>query len=606
MDARKGHIARRATLALQILLLVAPLAIGLAWRIVTDDSAYVTFRCAHNLASVRGLTYDPPLSDPPKSPLYVLVLWLPATLGLPLPQTGLILSILGWEVLALAIYSLCQATHRPVAAIVSAALVALSPVFVSALGTEISWVVALAWVAMALSASERWRLQTGALVLMLCLRFEISTLATAALLLGIRWIKRRRFPLKPTSAIAIVAIVWMGSAMLGLASPLSPPYLSPTRWLGTIERLLGESDLYWLFPPAIALGLFSLRKSPRILWTGLLWVALIALSGDAIAGALIATLGSLLAGLGIDMLALTILATIKPRNIHTPLHRLALAAGVVLILMSPLAMAQASSLLHHYRFRPTIRQAVERQAGDWLHAHSEPTASVLSSARVGFLASRATLRWAGETSDAAAFAALVETLAKSPPDYCVSYRDLHWDRMTHTGWFQDDYTSVLTFSSSHDTTSSLTIWRYAYAEKPQPVEATFGDRIRLVSFAAPDSLASGQTLEVRLYWKALQPLEEDYIVFVHLLDASGELVASHDGPPRDRESPTSTWLPGDVVPDVHRVALEPDTPGGTYQLWVGIYTWPDIERLPIRDREGVEQINRTLFLRTVEVNSKDE
>jgi hypothetical protein len=195
----------------------------------------------------------------------------------------------------------------------------------------------------------------------------------------------------------------------------------------------------------------------------------------------------------------------------------------------------------------------------------------------------------------------VETLAKTAPDYCVSYRDLHWDRMTRTGWFQDDYTAVLTFSSPNDTTSSLTVWHYAHTDKPQPVEATFGDQIRLVSFAAPDSAVPGQALDVRLYWKALQPLEEDYIVFVHLLTGSGELVASHDGPPRNRESPTSTWLPRDVVPDAHSVDLGEDIPSGTYQLWVGIYTWPDIERLPVRDREGVEQVNQTLFLRTVEV-----
>jgi hypothetical protein len=604
MDAQKSQNSPK-TILVSLLLLTVPLAIGLAWGTVTDDSAYVTFRCAHNLAAGRGLSYDPPLSNPPKSPLYVLVLWLPATLGIPLPQLSLVVSVLGWGTAALAIYSLCQTMHRSTAAITSAVLMALSPALIPALGTEIPWVVALAWIALALSASERWRLQTGALVLMLCLRFEISTLATAVLLLGIRWIKQHRFPLKPTLAIAIVAIAWTGSAMLGLASPPSLPSLNLTGWLDTIKRLLGESDLYWLFLPAIGLGLFSLRASKGA-WIGLLGATLVALSGDALAGALIATLGLLLAGLGIDMLARAILKTIKIRNTDTPLHRLALVAGVVLVLTSPLAIAQASSLLHRYRARPTTRQALERRAGAWLRANSEPTATILSSARVGFLAERPTLPWDGDASDAAEFAALVEALAKNSPDYCVSYRDLHWDRMRRTGWFQDDYTAVLTFSSPHDTTSSLTIWRYAHTEKPQPVEATFGGRIRLVSFAAPDSVTSGQTLGMRLYWKALQSLEEDYIVFVHLLDASGELVTGHDGPPRDRESPTSTWLPGDVVPDVHPVELGDDIPAGTYQLWVGIYTWPDIERLAVRDREGVEQINRTLFLHTIEVKSNDE
>jgi len=599
MDARKNPISPK-TILVSLLLLAVPLTIGLAWGIVTDDGTYVTFRCAHNLAAGCGLAYDPPLSNPPKSPLYVLVLWLPATLGIRLSQFSLVVSAFGWGTTAMAIHSLGQGMDKPIAAIVSAVLVALSPAFILPLGTEIPWVVALAWVALALSASERWRLQTGALVLMLCLRLEISTLATAALLLGIRWIKRHRFPLKPNLAIAIVAIAWLGSTALGLAPPLSPPDLNSARWLDAAERLLGESDLYWLFPLTIGLGLFSLRASKGA-WAGLLGAALVAWSGDAIAEALIATLGLLLAGLGIDAISREILKQIKTHDARTPMYHLALSISVMAILVSPLAIAQATSLLHHYRARPTIRQALERQAGAWLRAHSEPTVTILSSARVGFLAARRTLPWDGDASDAAEFAALVETLAKNSPDYCVSYRDLHWDRMIHTGWFQDDYTTVLTFSSPHDTTSSLTIWHYVHAEKPQPVEATFGDRIHLVSFAATDGLTSGQTLDVRLYWKALQPLEEDYIVFVHLLDANGQLVASHDGPPRERESPTGTWLPGDVVPDVHHVALKPDISAGTYQLWVGIYTWPDIERLPVRDREGMEQINQTLFLRAVEV-----
>jgi hypothetical protein len=603
MDARKNSNSLKAILV-PLLLLAMPLAVGLAWEFVTDDSAYVTFRCAHNLAAGSGLTFDPPLGNP-ESPLYVLMLWLPAALGLSLPQTGLIISALGWGATALAIRSLCREMGRPIAATISAVLVVLSPVLVPTLGTEIPWVVALAWVAIALSVGERWRLQTGALVLLLCLRFEISTLVIAALLLVDRWIRRQSFPLKPTLAIVLVALAWIGSAMLGLAFPLSLPDPNPAGWLDAIERLFGESDLYWLFPPAIGLGIFGLRKS-KSTWVGLLGAAFIGLNGDAIAGALIASLGLWLAGLGVDAISRKLLDQIEACEARTPVYRLTLSMSVVAIVASPLVTAQAASLLQRYRARPTIGRALERQAGDWLCAHSEPAASVLSSARVGFLADRSTYPWNGEANNAAEFAALVETLAKSPPDYCVSYHDLHWDRMTRTGWFQDDYTPVLTFSSAHDAASSLTIWRYAHAEKPWPVEATFGDRVRLVSFAATDSTSPGQTLDVRLYWEALRPLKEDYIVFVHLLDSSGALIAGHDGPPRNRESPTSTWLPGDVVPDVHRVTLEPDTPTGAYQLWVGIYTWPAIERLPVRNQEGTEQVNRTLFLHMIEVKSNGE
>jgi hypothetical protein len=90
-------------------------------------------------------------------------------------------------------------------------------------------------------------------------------------------------------------------------------------------------------------------------------------------------------------------------------------------------------------------------------------------------------------------------------------------------------------------------------------------------------------------------------VFVHLLDADGRLVAQHDGPPMEGRYPATAWLPGDVVPDVHRIALGPDTPAGTYQLQVGMYGWPSLERLPIWDEHGVEQINGVIVLQSVQV-----
>ena len=49
-----------------------------------------------------------------------------------------------------------------------------------------------------------------------------------------------------------------------------------------------------------------------------------------------------------------------------------------------------------------------------------------------------------------------------------------------------------------------------------------------------------------------------------------------------------------------------DTPVGAYQLWVGIYTWPDIERLPVRDSKGTELANRTLLLGSVQVQTRND
>ncbi|HUT18894.1 MAG TPA: hypothetical protein VM366_07015 [Anaerolineae bacterium] len=604
MDTRQDHTSLTPLvplLVLRSLLLIVPLAIALVWGSTFGDDAYVAFRCASNLAAGRGLIHDGPagLCAPLESPLYVLVLWLPAALGIPLPQAGLILSALGWGIAALAIYGFGQAMHRSVAGITAAALVAFSPTFVSALGTQVPWVIALACIAATLGARKRWRMQTGAMVLMLCLHFAPITLATAALLLGVRWIKTRRFPLGPAVGMAVVTLVWVVLAGWGMLSSPSLPSLDPTAWVHVIEQLVHESEFYWLYLPAICVGLVSLRTSGSALWVGLPWIAIAALRVDTLSSSMLATLGSALAGLGVDSLTRTIL---KPAQTRRP----ALAASLVLILASPLAIAQASSLLYRHRLRPVVRQALEGQAAAWLRAYSEPAATVLSSARVGFLSERGVLPWDADASDASQFAALAATLSKHPPDYCVSYRSLAWDRLVRTAWFQGDYASSQRFLSPYDAASPVTVWHYLHPTMPQPVEATLGDQIRLLSARAADSVAVGETLAVRLDWTALRPVAEDYIAFVHLIDGNGARVASHDGVPWDRKSPTHTWLPGDVVPDVHRFPVPPDTPPGTYTLWVGMYTWPDLVRLPVWDRAGIEQPNQTLFLRSVQVVPADD
>jgi hypothetical protein len=137
-------------------------------------------------------------------------------------------------------------------------------------------------------------------------------------------------------------------------------------------------------------------------------------------------------------------------------------------------------------------------------------------------------------------------------------------------------------------------------DNAKPADASFGDQIRLLGFEVMDSLSPGSEFDVTLYWEAERSPEDDYVVFVHLLNAEGEAVASHDGPPMDGRYVTSAWLPGDIIRDNHRLVLDPNTPAGTYRLQVGMYSWPDLERLPVRDSQG-EQPERTVFLQSIQV-----
>ena len=141
----------------------------------------------------------------------------------------------------------------------------------------------------------------------------------------------------------------------------------------------------------------------------------------------------------------------------------------------------------------------------------------------------------------------------------------------------------------------------AVLSKAQPADAQLGHDIRLLGFEAPAHLSPGQTFDVRLFWEAQQRPKEDYIVFVHLMNASGQLVTSHDGQPMGRRYPTAAWYPGEIVPDIHPIPLGEDVPTGEYRLQVGMYRWPSLERLPARDGQGVEHPDRVVVLGTIQV-----
>jgi len=80
----------------------------------------------------------------------------------------------------------------------------------------------------------------------------------------------------------------------------------------------------------------------------------------------------------------------------------------------------------------------------------------------------------------------------------------------------------------------------------------------------------GEVLKVTLWWRSVTALAGDRVVFVHLYDAEGLLVATADGPPLAGGFPTSLWRPGDRVRDEHIASL-PGEGVAPWQLGVGWY-----------------------------------
>jgi hypothetical protein len=85
-------------------------------------------------------------------------------------------------------------------------------------------------------------------------------------------------------------------------------------------------------------------------------------------------------------------------------------------------------------------------------------------------------------------------------------------------------------------------------------------RIQLLGYELPSTqIRSGDAIVLILYWQSSQPLTEDYVVKLELVDASsGNVVASQASEPRSGKAPTSTWKAHELVTDVHVLEITPD------------------------------------------------
>ncbi len=117
-------------------------------------------------------------------------------------------------------------------------------------------------------------------------------------------------------------------------------------------------------------------------------------------------------------------------------------------------------------------------------------------------------------------------------------------------------------------------------------DAQFGRSARLVGTdLTPAHIEAGKPVTLTLHWQAGEPWAARASVFVHLLDAAGDIVASGDSEPGRGQLPTTGWLPGEYLADAHSVQLPADLPRGEYRWEVGFY-FADGTRLPVVDDQG--------------------
>ena len=127
----------------------------------------------------------------------------------------------------------------------------------------------------------------------------------------------------------------------------------------------------------------------------------------------------------------------------------------------------------------------------------------------------------------------------------------------------------------------VTIHSDGTAPTPARLLVPSGAEIALLGYKArPDE----EGMELTFYWQANGEVETDYEVFLHLLDAEGEVITQADSPPVQGVYPTSMWEPGRLIGDVHSVTLPPGSVPAAIR--VGMYDLATLQRLPGFDVDG--------------------
>jgi hypothetical protein len=131
-----------------------------------------------------------------------------------------------------------------------------------------------------------------------------------------------------------------------------------------------------------------------------------------------------------------------------------------------------------------------------------------------------------------------------------------------------------------------------------PDEDRLDAPVRFGEVIALDGLrvtAGEKALGVALWWRSVASLGGDHLVFVHIYDAEGQLVATADGPPLSGGFPTSTWRPGDRVRDERKIdwLAEGSAP---FRLGVGWYDPVTGARLAATGADGVRLPDDTVLI----------
>lgn len=136
-----------------------------------------------------------------------------------------------------------------------------------------------------------------------------------------------------------------------------------------------------------------------------------------------------------------------------------------------------------------------------------------------------------------------------------------------------------------------------------PMSAQFGEALSLNGVWLRPTARAGDWFYVVLRWQPRQPVPADYKVFIHVLDANGNLQFQRDKLALSELMPMTAWPAGENLRDPYAVVVPANLPAGEYRVMMGVYDPANQnQRLPAR-LNGAPAPNNAILIGMVRIGS---
>ncbi len=601
-------------------LVVLAVGVRLLYGANIRDDAYITLRYASNLASGVGFVFN--LGERvlgTTTPLFTLILATLAKAGFDLVEAATALGIMSDAAGTVLAFSLARQRGRWYPAVAASIAYALfSPLISHAVsGMETSLYVALILGAVLAYAHGKLT-TTAALASLVTFVRPDGVILALALACHYAW-TQRSFKLKPVVVFTAMLLPWVVFSTVYFGSPVPNSVVAKLNYV-TDDPFLSIRHLFqyflqpgdqWLLV-AVFFSLFGLRslwqlgkgQQALLVWAAI-YTVLFSASNKFLYPdypfewyfvPLLAPL-ALGAASGLDRLS-------RGMSKRIPSIRLQIAVAILVAFVAfygTVAYKQGLALRLYVDGREGIYKGIAAQLARY------GTTEVVAAPEIGTLG----YYYPGPFLDLDSLVS-PEVIALGYEGAILKYRPawlVSWDTLVPEGlrtspWFASNYRPVLV-RQNWEGRNAILYRRYPQDRPVISRRLTLGGFLQLnQAVAESPPTVDGNLVRLRLDWVLSRPVDRRFTLFVHLLDATGNLLSQQDNEPQEGTSPLDGLRPGHFA-DLYDLLVPSGTDLATVRLRMGGYSADDPQQRLSWVTEGGSDLGQEVDLPLFPRNAED-